>query len=188
MGDLSANWWWGSWSACPPMQLGSKRRWRSYFVSALPSWIQRPVCCTPKGLFTLWSHKFFGLLTNCNGQPLGRSSPKRGSLCKLLHLSITLLPYHTVGCVAESPFDIVRPPNPGFGLFYQIFLLEKVAIVTMSCVTDLPQSDVTHLDVVGAGMEGLEDNLVGRVETLRLITNHIFSISERAFTWVQCLL
>ncbi|XP_046679475.1 chaoptin-like [Homalodisca vitripennis] len=47
---------------------------------------------------------------------------------------------------------------------------------------DLPHIDISHLDVVGAGLETVDDSLAGQIETLRLITNSIITISDKTFT------
>lgn len=52
----------GAWQSLEP---GYKRRWISFF-----RW-------KPKGLFTLWSYKCFGLVNHSQCKPLGRTSPRR---------------------------------------------------------------------------------------------------------------
>ncbi|XP_046665623.1 chaoptin-like isoform X2 [Homalodisca vitripennis] len=47
---------------------------------------------------------------------------------------------------------------------------------------ELPHSHISHLDVVGAGLDYVDgDSLGGQVETLRLITNNIIDIADKTF-------
>ncbi|KAG8260799.1 biological adhesion [Homalodisca vitripennis] len=47
---------------------------------------------------------------------------------------------------------------------------------------ELPHSHISHLDVVGAGLDTVDsDSLGSQVETLRLITNNIINIGDKTF-------
>jgi hypothetical protein len=63
------------------------------------------------------------------------------------------------------------------------WLLQDTSHNCVLLLTDLPGGQVAHMDVVNSGLEALENEALGssQIESLRLMSNRIQHVGERAF-------